>query len=377
MIKKIVAIFCLLSCFSMLFAQNIKYDPAVINKNIGLSLYNEADHSLFLGLKWMISQQETDGSWNHHAAMTALALSAFLRYNSAFSIEDTVIRKGFDFLKKCVRENGGIYQREDMPNYNTAICLMAFKDAGNIEFHQIIMNAENFLIKNQLNEKAGYTKDSLNFGGIGYGDDKSPDLCNLEWAIEALKYEETKNIELLSPEEKEIYRQKMLYFENALVFLSKCQNSKAANSHAKYDDGGFIYSPNESKADNFRSYGSMTYAGLKSMIYMKAGKSDPAVNAAFEWVSKNYTVTENPVMGIQGLYYYYHTMSKSLSAYGCDFISSEGNKPHNWRQELANQIITLQNNEGWWQNSSNRWWENNKILVTSYCILSLEEILKQ
>ena len=63
-----------------------------------------------------------------------------------------------------------------------------------------------------------------------------------------------------------------------------------------------------------RSYGSMTYAGLKSMIYCGAGPEDPRVKAATKWIKDHYTLAENPGMGQQGLYYYYQTMSKALAA---------------------------------------------------------------
>ena len=37
-----------------------------------------------------------------------------------------------------------------------------------------------------------------------------------------------------------------------------------------------------------RSYGSMTYAGLKSMMYAGLTKDDPRVKAATEWISKHH-----------------------------------------------------------------------------------------
>src|SRR5204862_4573096 len=102
------------------------------------------------------------------------------------------------------------------------------------------------------------------------------------------------------------------------------------------NDGGFIYSPGEddqgdSKAGDYtapdgkrmlRSYGSMTYAGLKSFIYAGLSKDDSRVKAAWDWITKNWTLDENPGMresGPQnaqsGLYYYFHTMGRTLNAY--------------------------------------------------------------
>ena len=49
-----------------------------------------------------------------------------------------------------------------------------------------------------------------------------------------------------------------------------------------------------------RSYGSMTYAGLKSMIYAGLSHDDPRVKAAWEWIGRNFTVDENPGMAASG-----------------------------------------------------------------------------
>lgn len=359
---------------NLLFGQIHKISIAcTTNKNIDVSLKNEINHSIESGLKWLFKQQENNGSWQKDPAITSLVLSSFLRYKNAFSEKDSFLAEGFAFLKNCVKPNGGIYL-EYLPNYTTSISLMAFKDAGNsVEYGSIISNAENYLMALQYDEEKGYTKDSLDYGGVDYGNGKDPDVSNLQWAIEALQYKETLAIELSDEKAKK----KDLYYKNALSFLSKCQNLKSVNSESySADDGGFMYSPGKSKAGETRSYGSMTYAGLKSMIYAKVDKKDKRVAAAFNWIKNNYSVEENPGMKEQGLYYYFHTFAKSLSVYGEDYITDSNGKKHNWRAELAENLIKIQNEEGWWQNTNARWWENNKVLVTAYCILSLEEILK-
>ena len=75
----------------------------------------------------------------------------------------------------------------------------------------------------------------------------------------------------------------------------------------------------ERKSDDgqvaLRSYGSMSYAGLLSFIYAEMDKNDERVMAVRSWLNDNYTVKENPGMGPQGLFYYYHTMAKALSLF--------------------------------------------------------------
>ena len=110
------------------------------------------------------------------------------------------------------------------------------------------------------------------------------------------------------------------------MFVSRCQNLESDHNRtalaSKVNDGGFFYtvaaggsSPAGKAADGgLRSYGSMTYAGLKSMIYAGLTASDPRVKAASEWIGRHYTVAENPGLGEQGLFYYYDTFAKTMAA---------------------------------------------------------------
>ena len=167
-----------------------------------------------------------------------------------------------------------------------------------------------------------------------------------------------------------------IFYDNAIKFLERTQNYQKTNDQPyATDDGGFMYRPGESKAGDTRSYGGMTYAGLKSFIHARLSKDDERVAAAFNWIRKNFSVFENPGLGEQGLYYYYHTMAKAMNIYGDEVIVDGNNTERKWREELADQLIKTQNTEGFWVNDNARWWENNPVLVTAYSILALEEIL--
>jgi squalene-hopene/tetraprenyl-beta-curcumene cyclase len=149
---------------------------------------------------------------------------------------------------------------------------------------------------------------------------------------------------------------------------------------SKIDDGGFYYtiaaggsSQAGATADGgLRSYGSMTYAGLKSMIYCGVGPQDPRVEAATKWIKDHYTLAENPGMGADGLYYYLHTFAKALDAVGSDELVDADGKSHDWRADLAAQLIKLQKEDGSWANSSERWLEADPHLVTAYSLLALD-----
>jgi squalene-hopene/tetraprenyl-beta-curcumene cyclase len=48
-----------------------------------------------------------------------------------------------------------------------------------------------------------------------------------------------------------------------------------------------------------------------------------------------------------------------------------------WRAELARKLIAIQRIEpdsghGYWLNDNGRFWENDPVLATAYCLLALE-----
>ena len=118
-------------------------------------------------------------------------------------------------------------------------------------------------------------------------------------------------------------------FKKALVFVSRCQNLKSEHNDqpwaGKINDGSFIYirgrrRPDQDVATTRRptlpGYGSMTYAGVKSMIYCGVGKDDPRFKKAFAWLQGTTPSRPTPAcrgeLCQRGLYYYYHTMAKTL-----------------------------------------------------------------
>ena len=115
-----------------------------------------------------------------------------------------------------------------------------------------------------------------------------------------------------------------------------------------------------------RSYGSMSYAGLKSMIFAGVKADDPRVKAVVAWLQKNYSVKENPGMGAAGLFYYYHLMSKSLDALGQPTFEDAKHTKHDWRNELATELLGRQQADGSWANENKQWMEGDPNLTTSF-----------
>jgi squalene-hopene/tetraprenyl-beta-curcumene cyclase len=171
--------------------------------------------------------------------------------------------------------------------------------------------------------------------------------------------------------------------QNALIFVSRCQNLESEHNTtpfaARVNDGGFYYSAaasGENKAEDvgsggLRSYGTMTYAGLKSMIFAGLKPGDKRVKAALGWIQKNYDLKSNPGMGDAGLFYYYQTFGKTLDALGQDTITDAKGVEHDWRKELAEELTRRQQADGSWVNANAKWMEGDANLSTGFALLAL------
>lgn len=353
-----------------------------------LSLQMEIERGIQRGVAFLEANQAADGSWSDPQlpAFTALALSAILGDpDPEFAPGEwpKSLTHGFAYLMASQQPDGGFY-REKLPNYNTALSLMALVASGQPQHHAAMRRARGFLIGHQANYGNPETIEAPQDGGIGYGSDPShSDLSNTHLALEALAY--SRAVLADSPGGTGATE---LNWDAAIAFVSACQNLPETNDQPYVSDdpaerGGFMYYPGDSKAGAVegaangaqRSYGSMTYAGLLSFLYAEVDRQDPRVNAALEWIGRTYSVSENPAMGQQGYYYYLHTMAKALRAAQVAQITSADGKNHDWREELALQILRLQAADGSWVNAAEpRWMEDNPVLVTAYAVLALEHI---
>jgi squalene-hopene/tetraprenyl-beta-curcumene cyclase len=317
--------------------------------------------ALHRGVEYLGRTQAGDGSWQHYPGITALGVMAVV---AAAGSKHSSVGRGARFLAGMAKPSGGIYDDSNparaLPNYNTALSLRALAAAGDKTHRPLVRRAQTYLAQSQFNESNGVTRQNPAYGGIGYGSQPDrPDLSNLQHALEALK-------ETDFPANAPLW-------QKAIVFLERCQNRDASNDQAwAGTDGGFIYSSSgESKAGEHRSYASMTYAGLKSYLYCGVSRSDPRAQAAWNWIRAHYSVTENPGMEDAGLYYNYHTMSKTLDVYGQPVVTDAAGNRHAWASDLGAELVRRQGQDGSWVNQNSRWLEDNRDLVTAYALLAL------
>ena len=142
-------------------------------------LRGEASRAIDRGLKWLRAHQQDNGSWENHAGITGLSLTAFARSPRAYREEDgPFMRRAIQFLEGLAKPDGGIYQK-DLPVYNTAIAVMALCSVEKPELAPLIRKGRGFLAMSQTDEGEGYDPKDKFYGGIGYGNDERPDLSNL------------------------------------------------------------------------------------------------------------------------------------------------------------------------------------------------------
>jgi squalene-hopene/tetraprenyl-beta-curcumene cyclase len=72
-------------------------------------------------------------------------------------------------------------------------------------------------------------------------------------------------------------------------------------------------------------------------------------------------------------------MSKALSVYGTDWLTTADGKKVDWRYELMKKLVNLQKiddkGNGFWINDKGRWMENDPVLVTAYGLIALDVTL--
>jgi squalene-hopene/tetraprenyl-beta-curcumene cyclase len=332
-------------------------------------------------IAYLKKTQADDGSWSkdRNIGVTGVVLTGLLQ-SGKVKATDPMAEKALKFIESLVNVKEGHIAGPDpkaqLKNYVTSVNVMALTAANRDSYKAVIGDAVKFLKKLQWDDEEGKSPDNDFFGGAGYDSKSRPDLSNTQFFLDALKAAGV-------PKDDPAYKK-------ALVFVSRCQNLKTEHNDqpwaGKINDGSFIYSAAEggqSKADDkaLPGYGSMTYAGIKSLIYCGVDKNDVRIQKAYEWLQKHYTLDANPGMpqarSKQGLYYYYATMAKCLEALGIDELEDAGKVKHNWRAELIATLAKQQKPDGSWVNEQEGWMEGDPNIVTAYALMALSHCKKK
>ena len=324
------------------------------------------------GAGFLAKNQAEDGHWSdpQMPALTALPLWALSGCASIDGVKEKVdggaLRRAADFVLKTQRPDGGFYVPKPgrggsgLGNYNTSVCLSALYDSG-LAPKSALLAARSYIASSQL------TGDDTMAGGFGYDKvsrRRYADLSNTSYAMSAMA--KTASLEEFRTGGKRVD----LDWDKALSFVEGLMEREGP------DAGGAAYNDRTPQAGvstnaqgrvHLRAYGSMTYAAVLSMCSARLDRGDPRVRQSLEYLSKNWTVDENPGMGSQGLYYFYDIMARALTAARVETVGG-----HRWKDELSAKILSLQKPDGSWANENNRFWEADPVLCTSFAMIVLE-----
>jgi squalene-hopene/tetraprenyl-beta-curcumene cyclase len=357
---------------------------------------------------WLVSQQDASGAWKQgppdqaqpSLAYTGLMVAALADGPGELRAKyKEPVAKGVAFMLSKQNSDGSFGEGPGnafLKVYTTSIVLMAISLAAP-DKKDAIGNARGYLKANQL-------KEGPDKGSLGYGDKELkidqgkpvakpmiPNLSTTGFAAEGLARSGL-------PKDDQ-------FWKLVVEYVQKCQNNSETNTDADFvarlkakglsvgDDGGLFYAanPEDMKAGTvkltdkeiIKSYGSMTYDGLKTYIYAGLTKDDPRVKAALDWIRKNYSVEAHPGFAfddkrthLMGIFYYYLIMARAFDALGEKTITTIDGKVHRWANELGDQLLKIQKEQKMWVNENPRWWESDPLLVTSYVLNTLNAVMK-
>jgi squalene-hopene/tetraprenyl-beta-curcumene cyclase len=352
---------------------------------------HEAEAAIDRAVAWLKGRQHEDGFWSSPQWPALTGLSVWALSLSEGTRDTEAVRRGVDFLLSTAHPDGSIFVKPDenrrgggLSNYNTAISMVGLHLSGIEEARPYVLRARRFVAAAQ------HLAGDVHHGGFGYDamtDRSYADLSNTFIAIEGMAL--TQDIEDFRTDGEPVDFDR----EAAIEFISSIQNRRESNpaewvSDHPEDAGGFAYRPDDSRGlvrqtadgkEAFRTFGSMTYAGMLSLIYADVDRDDPRVRSAFEWSRRNWTVSENVPAGQEGFFYFINVLTKAMAAFGEDIFTHENGEEINWRVDVINELTRRQrideNGNGFWLNDDNRYWEGDPVLVTAYALIALQVAL--
>jgi hypothetical protein len=276
------------------------------------------------------------------------------------------IARGVEYLLKVQNQNSGGWDEYASENCGaSALITLALLNSGVPPTHPAIAKALNYLRGIQANRTYSVSLQTMVFCAANPNEDMLRIKQNVQWLVNAQRPNGMWGYELTNISSDPSNTQ------FALLALSEAQrlgvpvNAKTYELSLRYwlqaqgPDGGWSY--------NDRMFtGSMTAAGITSVIITvgqlgqpessiknnrieccgKTNITDDPINAALNWLAKNFKVLSNP--GGQWQLYYLYGLERVGRLTGQRFIGQ-----HDWYREGAAQLIGQQDRlEGYFQSTS-------------------------
>lgn len=318
---------------------------------------------------WLVDRHNlADGTFGKSKSarmpgVVALVVTALCDHPRAYRESDgPYMSRPVKYLLSCQQDNGAILVKEfGHDTYHTALAALALKATGNPAHKGALERAKSYLLKCQAQD-----------GGFTYGEGfrGGGDLSNSWFALLGLQAAGGK--------------QDLGLQKSVLDFLRRCQDNAETNPDLAVkkgeSSGGFYYKPGQSEMGTLKTrdgvefpkpYGSMTAAGLESLVLCGLAREAPEFQAGLRWCKKNYSAQENPGAGAQGYFFYAWAFARCMSAAGLKDLDTSDGKKVRWAEELAAQLMARQDQAGCFVNTEARWMEDEPVLCTAYALEAL------
>lgn len=362
------------------------------------------DEAMQKSITWIWAQQAEDGGWHsktHKVLEDGKVLTPYILFQLAqikdgsFEAHNDQAEKAIRFIVASVKSsmNADSTSLIEYPNYSAAYDLRVMHKLNRDTTLQRMI--ADYLLSQQFTEQRGFTKDSLAYGGWGYGE---PDLKHGEHGHEDMSHTRRVVLALVEYEAEEKAKAKVeaeeKVMENVILFLKGTQRStddprlyEGCISRSKLPyDGGFVSSvvtlaTNKSQAVlikdagyHYPSYATATCDGLIAMHSLGMDTTKAFLDAE-NWLKENHNYTTIDGLSINDpeqwtyVMHYYHL---SVRAEAMPYIDPHGA----WRDSISMMLIKEQLPEGDYINplgGVNK--EDDPLVSTTFCIQAANDIL--
>lgn len=296
------------------------------------------------GKQFLKNRQKPNGNWDESSGeercgATALVILALVSCGEPR--DSKIVQSGMNFLRAFAGDKAG-------RNYSIALQTMAFCLVDPVRDRGLISKNVALLEKNQI-----HLKGSPHDGGWDYtSGSQRTDLSNSQFSILALYEAERVGVKVNNDTWRRAYR-----------YWSDTQNVGFPST------GSWGYIPSDSGKGSTDHRGSMTCAGLASLIItsgvLEKGSATvegekifcfkqhnkmaaEKLKLGFKWIADHFSVSKNPGMDGTYLYYYLYALERVGRMTNQRFIGN-----HDWYREGTDKLLSLRDKvDGSWREGS-------------------------
>lgn len=313
------------------------------------------DDALVRGSTWLHEQRVESGAWQASRAngVDPVALTAMAVWAGA-ETGDARDEAAVEYLLRYRQEDGGLYAKErGLRVYTSGVAARALGAVNerwpDEELQRAVQSVGLYAYRGQVPES--------------FVDDAVESVVRS--AVHAKRAAALLVNDELSANER-----------TALEFLAHLEGADAASSRPnRTRDPAWKLPEPEEQALSYEDVLPLVYAELRA-DHRNARRAREALRNWFaldvnpdltrRWTSSGFHQPE------QGLYYYYLTTARVLTAFQAPHLTMADGTTRYWPRELSRQLMKLQHEDGSWRNSTSRWWEGEPVLTTSYALLALK-----